>query len=415
MLLQGSLFEVLLYLEVEEYVPLGLVCKKWWNQISNPALWRVQCKMVWAVSEEDMVVGEEMSMFRELASQYWKYRAEYSGIKYFWDDLKKWMKAESPRMLSTLRPPATEEDLDLLEKHTGSKLPLELRCFYKFHNGQEIDVSCEESLNLPLPNLDGIQVSEYVKAIGKASHDLCLGMFGGWSLYDMHVSMGLIPLNKIIQQIPQNTSVIPFARDLTGSTRQLLVQFLAGPRNGAIAWSGGRTGYQAAASLQEYLKTFMNRIKEKIYRPRLGEIQLYPCGNALGATTTEMNGMRIEASPLLVPHQSDDGMQCFAYRLTITSVSATCQLRTRTWYTRDSNMQNTHVVLRGNAIVGYCPSFKPGDSWEYASATRSTEDWSQFGGSLSFIPGTLMNPEGPEFDCDIDPMTLTLNHDGDST
>ena len=417
MSLQSCLFEVLLYLDVEDCVRIGLVSKSWWRGVRNPSIWRAQCKMVWGLSDSEIISGEEAEQFRNIAEQFWKYRSVYGDIKLFWDKIKTWMTHSSPRMLMTLNNPATEGELDAVETKLGIKLTLPFRCFYKFHNGQDFDHPGKGDTQ-PFANLDGTQVDEYVSDTGKNSHDHCVGMFGGWSLYDMHVSMGLLSLDMVaigffslINVRNSAHKTLPFAADLTRGTPQLLRQVCSGPNEGQIEWSGADSvGHKASNSFMEYLQQYMSRIENGVYRSRLGEIMLFPCGNSLGATTTESHGMRIEASPLLVPFQSDNNVKCFTYRLTITSISATCQLHTRSWYTRDMNMNDTHAVIRSNAIIGYYPSFKPGDSWEYASATRSTDDWSQFGGSLSFFPGTLMNPTGSEFNCDIDPMTLSMTH-----
>ncbi|GGQ96249.1 SMI1/KNR4 family protein [Deinococcus ruber] len=51
-----------------------------------------------------------------------------------------WYAQHAPAIHATLRPGATEADLDALEQHTGLPLPDAFRTLYKWHDGQNWDV-----------------------------------------------------------------------------------------------------------------------------------------------------------------------------------------------------------------------------------------------------------------------------------
>ncbi len=56
-----------------------------------------------------------------------------------WDELDKLLASHAPKIAASLRPPASEEQIAIVEEQIGMQLPEDLRLSYLRHNGQEPD------------------------------------------------------------------------------------------------------------------------------------------------------------------------------------------------------------------------------------------------------------------------------------
>eukprot|EP00568_Trieres_chinensis_P013592 CAMPEP_0183304938 /NCGR_PEP_ID=MMETSP0160_2-20130417/9843_1 /TAXON_ID=2839 ORGANISM="Odontella Sinensis, Strain Grunow 1884" /NCGR_SAMPLE_ID=MMETSP0160_2 /ASSEMBLY_ACC=CAM_ASM_000250 /LENGTH=505 /DNA_ID=CAMNT_0025468059 /DNA_START=57 /DNA_END=1574 /DNA_ORIENTATION=+ len=99
----------------------------------------------------------------------------------------------------------------------------------------------------------------------------------------------------------------------------------------------------------------------------------------------------------------------------------TCQLRARHWHIHDSIKGETDHV-NGLGVIGYYPLLKEGcyraDTEEHVGEEKSGVFTYQsctgpghgfFEGTLTFVPGSLQNPTGNDFEVEVAPFTLNSN------
>ena len=417
------------YLGVEDLLSVGAVSKHWRSTANTHRVWKRLCGSVWgAVPEADELAFD---VFTRIAADNWKYRSCYAAVNGVWDRFKAWTAVHSPELGKTLNGPASEEALDVAEAALGHPLPLDVRCFYKIHNGQALP---SHSSPTPLPLLDGTQEDEWAEEYGRTYHPYTLGLFGAWSAYNQHDCLWFLSAQQATQEIKVEGDIryFPVGRSWLTQPQYLCIQTQehVGNVKRRPAWSLSYSGpigqcphaanrslprndnyFLAGHSLLGYFRAYVSRLEQGVYRARLGQIQLFPCGGHMGSTVTETNGVVIEASPLLVPSQSSVHRLTFIYRITMSSKTNACQLHTRTWKCRDNPEAPLQLLMHDTAVIGFYPMVGPDHKpWEYCSATNTNGGfWGQMGGSLGFVPGTLQEPQGPEFEAEIKPMTLEYN------
>lgn len=69
-----------------------------------------------------------------------RYLPVYRSVRSVWTRLEKWLEANAPAILSSLREGASEDACDLLEKDLDFSLDLATRCSLRIHNGQNCKV-----------------------------------------------------------------------------------------------------------------------------------------------------------------------------------------------------------------------------------------------------------------------------------
>uniref|UniRef100_A0AAV2L6F3 Knr4/Smi1-like domain-containing protein n=1 Tax=Knipowitschia caucasica TaxID=637954 RepID=A0AAV2L6F3_KNICA len=77
-------------------------------------------------------------LFVQTYSDLGRYVDVYSTLKKNWDQLKQFLHQRCPRIISSLKGGALEEDLDAVETQIGLKLPDDYRCSCRIHNGQKL-------------------------------------------------------------------------------------------------------------------------------------------------------------------------------------------------------------------------------------------------------------------------------------
>ncbi|KAL6774215.1 CEHC1 [Auxenochlorella protothecoides x Auxenochlorella symbiontica] len=131
-----------------------------------------------------------------------------------WKDIETWLSKNCPQIIRTLRPGATERQLRAAEATLGFPLPPGLRMILRVHDGQ------------------------FLRPRGRwQSLDAFCGVFGGYSLYDDYVTMGLLSLGEILalssswnSQGGRDSSSLIFACS-QGSVKQICIDKV----NGAVA------------------------------------------------------------------------------------------------------------------------------------------------------------------------------------
>jgi ApaG protein len=121
-------------------------------------------------------------------------------------------------------------------------------------------------------------------------------------------------------------------------------------------------------------------------------------------SNTVTRGVRILVEPRYVPDQSDPPNQSwlFAYHVTIRNESAdTVQLRSRHWVITSGEGKVEEV--RGPGVVGYQPTLKPGEQFQYTSGCPLNTPVGTMHGSFQMVTA-----QGETFDAMIEPFRLAV-------
>jgi len=123
---------------------------------------------------------------------------------------------------------------------------------------------------------------------------------------------------------------------------------------------------------------------------------------AMSETTTR--DICIKAQPRYIAEQSDPSNEhyLFAYHITIRNQGAeTVQLISRHWIITDGEGRIEEV--RGPGVVGYQPTLKPGEEFQYTSGCPLTTPVGTMHGSFQMV-----TTDGENFDARIDPFRLAI-------
>lgn len=121
---------------------------------------------------------------------------------------------------------------------------------------------------------------------------------------------------------------------------------------------------------------------------------------------TITRGVRIIARPRFVAEQSDpaNNQYLFAYHITIRNEGAeTVQLISRHWVI--TNGEGKAEDVRGPGVVGYQPTLKPGEEFQYTSGCPLSTPVGAMQGEFNMVTA-----KGEKFDARIDPFRLAVPH-----
>ena len=119
---------------------------------------------------------------------------------------------------------------------------------------------------------------------------------------------------------------------------------------------------------------------------------------------TTTRGVRIRVNPRFVPDQSDPagGQYLFAYHITIRNEGEeTVQLVSRHWVI--TNGEGKVEEVRGPGVVGYQPTLKPGEEFQYTSGCPLETPVGTMHGSYQMVTAA-----GEGFDARIAPFRLAV-------
>ncbi len=111
---------------------------------------------------------------------------------------------------------------------------------------------------------------------------------------------------------------------------------------------------------------------------------------------------RVAVVPRFLAEQSSpqQGLYVFSYTITITNLGdLPAQLISRTWNVNDANGHTERV--KGLGVVGQQPLLKPGEVFEYTSATRLRTPTGTMHGSFFCVA-----EDGEKFDTDVPMFVL---------
>jgi ApaG protein len=119
---------------------------------------------------------------------------------------------------------------------------------------------------------------------------------------------------------------------------------------------------------------------------------------------TTTRGVRIIVQPRFVPEQSDPagGQYLFAYHITIRNEGKVqVQLLSRHWVI--TNGEGRVEEVRGPGVVGYQPTLKPGEEFQYTSGCPLDTPVGTMHGSFEMV-----TESGDSFDARIEPFRLAV-------
>ena len=111
----------------------------------------------------------------------------------------------------------------------------------------------------------------------------------------------------------------------------------------------------------------------------------------------------VKVKPLYLPHQSEpeNGKYVFSYTVTLSNKgSMAARLLTRHWIITNGNGGKEEV--KGAGVVGEHPNLKPGESYQYTSASVLVTPVGTMGGSYQ-----MRAEDGTEFRATIPTFTLS--------
>lgn len=364
-----------------------------------------------------------------------KYGALATRALRAWRKIEEWTAAHFPAVATSLRPGATEEALDEVERQLGIRLCPAMRVLYRVHDGQEL---------------------EFDRQVDKqrtAMHDSVFhGLFGGYSFYSHLVSNRMLPLRRMVRwtrtahsqlgfdagdcrvlfAASHNFNKMVYCDGVDGSVRIATVDKVTclqavpagepGVNDGVLRWF---EAYADALSSGRFAVEAL----EGEYPESVG-ISLFP---RLPPWRSEAvtEGVRVHAAPLFIPEltklSQGERQYFFAYSVRFGLLPEeeqaalagslagprggtpldSVQLRSRHWLIKDARGA-VESEVRGEAVVGHYPLLKPGaPDFVYQSCTHQREPAGSMEGSFVFVEGTLQAPRR-EFDVACAPFRLDV-------
>jgi len=110
-------------------------------------IWQLQCQKIYGAGINGAVpVGldqQPLSSFRAACAQWHPFCKQYGNFAlrslHAWQQIHSWLDLYAPQILASLRPGATEAELDEAERTLKVRFPAALRVLYRIHDGQDLE------------------------------------------------------------------------------------------------------------------------------------------------------------------------------------------------------------------------------------------------------------------------------------
>jgi cell wall assembly regulator SMI1 len=172
-------------------------------------------------------------------------------MKIIWERIHNWLAANAPQVLTSLKPGATDEEIDRAQAFFGVEFPEDFKLSYRVHNGQD-----EESYSL-FPHLEFLSLESAIEISEKwqdCSDDnfrcdrenIFEGIWNGW----------------------WNQNWIPFTMESNGACECVDLAPAAGGNVGQVIiveWQEPTRGL-IAPNFRVYLETFADALERGEYR-----------------------------------------------------------------------------------------------------------------------------------------------------
>ncbi|XP_054718207.1 F-box only protein 3-like [Uloborus diversus] len=306
----------------------------------------------------------------------------YVAIKHTWDKIIAFFKANCPQIYMTIKEGVSEEELDLVEDSLGlGKLPADMRCSYRIHNGQR--------LTSP-------------------------GIMGSMSFPGHYRSESLLDLDTILVGFREREGLkgcIPLTLCLhSGLTQFLAVTDEDGYEPNSIFYPvqsepmHGRRwtdAFISGTSFLEWLSAHADHLANDDYVIIQDQPFRFLHDSEAEAVT---DNITVSVATCFLPEISKINPPKFyhTYRITMTMSpetpsSESCQLETRHWTITDDNGSEEQVD--GPGVVGEYPVMYPGASFSWVSSTSFSTTYGNMRGH--FRMRNLTSGEYSELVCPV--------------
>jgi F-box protein 3 len=345
------LLHILSFLNFKDLTSFGLTCHRFCLLSAYDRLWEKHCRVCWDSSVCPDGIKWKAN-FRNWYYSFGKYTDIYQQVFRAWKQIETYTKKYCPDIYRSLREGASEADLDAFEQRIGVKLPRDLRCVYRIHDGQNfLNSNGQHTFGV----FGTIKFSRYYSSdvLMPLEHMAVVDNSLGLCLVPICcIRTGLqsyLPLQELVPESSCGAFVTPLAPDLDGSC----------------------TMSTRGSSFLDFFVSYAQKLGQEQYPSINGEILRFEHDTAAEAVT---ENIRISVATAFMP------MMCrmnppefvFAYRITLSMDQGVhprfaCQLETRQWFITDAD-GNVETV-KGPGVVGEYPVVKPGSQYSYISCT----------------------------------------------
>lgn len=349
------LVNILSFLDWKDLLSCSQVCSRFNQVVSSHPVWKSLCKEVWLV-EECPPERTWKQLFVEWTVKWGRYESCYASIRKAWNIIEDFTKCHCPSIYASLNDGLSEEEIREIEanKLNGCKLPNDLRCSIRIHNGQQ----------LVSPGLIGsMEISSHSQSESLLELDTAAG-----ALQHRHGLRNCIPVSFCVK---------------TGKGQFMALTHEEGHNPGDLFWpSPDRSDdtfdispmrmhyFLSGSSFETWLCKYADQLSQNCFPVINKEIYKF-----LFSTSATTQGIKVTTTTAFVPELSSvkPPMFFFTYRISISmdpecsELMNKCQLTTRHWYITDANGIKEEV--HGNGVVGQYPVMTPGALHEYISCT----------------------------------------------
>ncbi|CAH8354459.1 unnamed protein product [Eruca vesicaria subsp. sativa] len=391
---------------------------------SEDSLWSIFCSLDLNISTPLDPHGDPSPSFKE-AYQSWRESFRMypwnlvKRVRSCWDNLKLWLSLNFPEAKATLRKGATEDELEEFESALKVKLPLPTRLLYRFVDGQELSSSSYA--------LDG-----------------SLGLIGGYSVYSHEVNVYLLPLKEVIREtnetmsdlgVSNGSNFIVVAASVSASLKMFFLdcsngqlytgtstrQMLPCVPDSLVSINGEQEQQDAMLLwLEEHGRRLQTGVIKVHEQDNIKSISLFPEVPPL-CSVAVTNGVQVRASSVFIPEVSNlrdhPPAYWYAYSIRMSLMPegcflngrhhSSCQLYWRHWIIRADDEVIDKV--NGEAVIGKYPLLQPEEEeFVYESCSNFPTTSGSIEGSFTFVPGSLKDPKGGQFEVKVEEFPLKL-------
>ncbi|ELU11977.1 hypothetical protein CAPTEDRAFT_144235 [Capitella teleta] len=352
------LLHVLSFVNYRDLINCCFTCQRLRELTQQDALWRTQCKAVWF--EDKCTEGKTWKeTFIHFYEDLGKYVDIYGSILKAWKQIEVYMEKNCPTIHKSIQTGLSEDELSAMENGMQLKLPRDLRCAYRIHNGQKpghepglmgsmqsISSSYRTEVLLPLHMAtDNIQTSSDLQG--------CLPLT---FCFHSHVSQMIVlseekgyTRNQIFYPIPDNSHPGEMALMPCDS-------------------------FIVANNFQEWFCRYAQQLEDDAYI-RMGNVHkqvfLFSRDPECMAST---GSIHVKVATAFNPEHSTLHPPLFFHTYHITmwmdddaDESEWCELESRYWVITDE--EGHEETVEGPGVVGEYPTMKAGETFSWTSYT----------------------------------------------
>ncbi|XP_064627344.1 F-box only protein 3-like [Lineus longissimus] len=315
---------------------------------------------------------------------YGNYIGVYREIRQAWDRIEGYLKENVPMTYDMLNDGLSEKELDEVEESLNYKLPDDMRCSIRIHNGQK------DATNSELVMLLGQDVPP------KGVFGSGMGYMSGndqayyWSellnpvqlhrsqLQSFVIGLGAIPIT--MASVSHLISVMVSLDESKNGSKRGQILYMSG--DGSYLMDPSASYAVLADSYKEWLCQFSLDMVNGKYPVVNNELfRFYHDPECVEVTMH----VKVTVGTMFLPFSHPDHPS-FSYYITMSMsesapVSASCQLETRHWLIKHDYGVDE---VNGEAVVGEYPIMRPGEKFSYVSRTNIASPTGQMGGHFVF-------------------------------